>query len=334
MARMNNQKLKIFYLVKILTENTDETHYMSMPEILKALEEHGISVTDGTRKSLYEDFEVINEHYGIEVVGERVGKSYGYHVVSKEYELAECKLLVDAIQASKFITKRKSNELIRKIEKHVSKYEAKQLQRQVHVNGRIKTMNESIYYNVDAIHAAIAENRQIRFQYMNWNLQKELVAKKEGAYYLVSPWGLSWEDENYYLIAYDEERQEIRHYRVDKMQKIGITDRERNGKDVFESFDMAAYAKQNFGMFGGQLETVRLRVSNKLIGVILDRFGTDVMVIPDGEDHFRVNVEVAVSDQFFAWVFGLGRDIRILGPQNVKDEMKWHLVEIRNLYGE
>ncbi|MCR5654504.1 MAG: WYL domain-containing protein [Lachnospiraceae bacterium] len=334
MARQNNQKLKIYHLVKILTENTDETHYMSMPEILKALEDRGVTVTDGTRKSLYEDFEVINDNFGIEIVGERRGKGYGYHVVSKDYELAECKLLVDAIQSSKFITKRKSNELIHKIEKHVSKYEAKQLQRQVYVNGRIKTMNESIYYNVDAIHGAIADNKQIKFQYMQWDLNKELVPKKEGAYYYVSPWGLLWEDENYYLIAYDEGHEEIRHYRVDKMQKIALTEETRNGKEVFDSFNLATYAKQNFGMFSGQLENVRLRVSNKLIGVILDRFGTDVMIVPDGDDHFHINVEVAVSDQFYAWVFGLGRDVRIMAPQNVKDDMIWHLVDVRNMYND
>ena len=197
MPKGTNQKFKLYYLAKILTEKTDEDHYITMPEILKELERYEVTAN---RKSIYNDLKDL-ERLGIEVEGEPIGKGYHYHVVDRQFELPELKLLVDAIQSSKFITARKSNELIKKLETLVSKYEAAKLQRQVFVSGRIKTMNESIYYNVDEIHNAIAENRKIRFQYFQWNVKKEMELRHGGACYHISPWGMSWDDENYYLVG-------------------------------------------------------------------------------------------------------------------------------------
>ena len=201
MPKGKNQKFKLYRLAQIMSEQTDEDHYITMPEIMSALEEYEITAD---RKSIYADLKDL-EKLGIEIEGERIGSGYHYHVIGRDFELPELKLLVDAIQSSKFITERKTNALIRKLEKMVSKYDAQKLQRQVYVSGRIKPMNESIYYTVDAIHNAITENKKIKFQYYQWNVKKEMELRHNGAWYHISPWGLSWDDENYYLVGFDSE---------------------------------------------------------------------------------------------------------------------------------
>lgn len=327
MSRGANQKFKIYRLAQIMLERTDEEHYLTMPEIIAALKEYDIPAD---RKSLYADLKDL-EILGIEVEGAQIGHRYRYHVLNHPFELPELKLLVDAIQSSKFITERKSNTLIKKLEKLVSKYDAMKLQRQVYVSGRIKTMNESIYYTVDAIHNAIAQNKKIRFQYFQWNVKKEPQLRHGGAWYHISPWGLSWDDENYYLVGFDSEAGLIKHFRVDKMLRIALSNETREGREHFKKLDMADYARKSFGMFGGEEETVKLQVSNGLAGVIIDRFGKDVMMIPVDEDHFNVSVDVRVSRQFLGWVFSLGESVRILGPEAVVDQMK---AETQRLIGQ
>lgn len=327
MSRGANQKFKIYRLAQIMLERTDEEHYLTMPEIIAALKEYDIPAD---RKSLYADLKDL-EILGIEVEGAQIGHRYRYHVLNHPFELPELKLLVDAIQSSKFITERKSNTLIKKLEKLVSKYDAMKLQRQVYVSGRIKTMNESIYYTVDAIHNAIAQNKKIRFQYFQWNVKKEPQLRHGGAWYHISPWGLSWDDENYYLVGFDSEAGLIKHFRVDKMLRIALSNETREGREHFKKLDMADYARKSFGMFGGEEETVKLQVSNGLAGVIIDRFGKDAMMIPVDEDHFNVSVDVRVSRQFLGWVFSLGESVRILGPEAVVDQMK---AETQRLIGQ
>ena len=322
MAKGANQKLKILYLMKILMERTDENHSITMPEIISALEAYGISAE---RKSIYSDIESLRT-YGLDIVGEAEGKTFYYRVVDRTFELAELKLLVDSVQSAKFITEKKSNELIKKIESLSSRYEAQQLQRQVYTSNRIKTLNESIYYNVDLLHDAINENSQIRFHYFQWNADKKMELRKDGAYYVVSPWGLSWDDENYYMVAFDAAAKKIKHYRVDKMLHIELFGEEREGKNHFDKFDMALYAKKMFGMFAGEEESVKIECHNRLAGVMIDRFGKDITMIKKDSEHFTVNVKVAVSKQFLAWVMALGSDAKIIGPdwvvQQVKDELK------------
>lgn len=328
MSKGTNQKFKLYRLAEIMLERTDEEHYITMPEILEALAAYEITAD---RKSIYQDLRDL-EKLGITVEGEPVGNRYHYHVVGRTFELPELKLLVDAIQSSKFITERKSNALIKKLEKLVSKYEAQELQRQVYVSGRIKTMNESIYYTVDAIHNAISENRKIRFQYYQWNVKKEMELRHNGAWYLISPWGLSWDDENYYLVGYDSEAGKIKHYRVDKMLHISITDVIRDGKEQFKKLDMADYTKKSFGMFGGEEQTVKLLVDNSLAGVIIDRFGKNVMLIPADEEHFTVNVDVHISRQFLGWVFSLGERVKIVTPEAVVEQMKCAIDGLKKIY--
>lgn len=314
----NNQKLKILYLMKILLEKTDETHSITMREILESLEAYGVSAE---RKSIYSDIENLRS-YGLDIIGEKEDKAYSYRVVSRQFELAELKLLVDSIQAARFITAKKSNELIKKLEGLASKYEASQLQRQVYTAERIKTSNESIFYNVDNIHQAIASNVQISFQYFNWDVNKKQVLRKDGALYQVSPWALSWDDENYYLIAFDSAEDKIKHFRVDKMLRIELLSDRREGKLSFQRFDMGAYAKKMFGMFSGEEETVKILCRNELAGVMIDRFGKDVMLVKVDAEHFYVNVKVAVSRQFLAWVIALGDGAKIIGPESVVLEVK------------
>lgn len=328
MPKGTNQKFKLYRLAQIMLEKTDDEHYITMPEILSALEAYGVTAD---RKSIYNDLRDL-EVLGIEVEGEPVGNRYHYHVLNRPFELPELKLLVDAIQSSKFITERKTNALIKKLEQLVSQYEAVKLQRQVYVSGRIKTMNESIYYTVDAIHNAISENKKIRFQYYQWNVKKEMELRHGGAFYHISPWGLSWDDENYYLVGYDSEADTLKHYRVDKMLHIEMSEEKREGQEHFKKLDMADYAKKSFGMFGGKEQKVKLLVQNELAGVIIDRFGKDIMMILKDEKHFTVNVDVRVSNQFLGWVFSLGNGVKIISPDEVVEQMKREVERLREQY--
>lgn len=319
MAKSSGQKLKLLYLIKMLEENTDEKHPMSTPDIIKYLEGKGIHAE---RKSIYNDMECLSEFgYDVMQVQSRLGG--GYYLGSRSFELPELKLLVDAVQSSRFITTKKSRELIHKLEQFAGKNDAGKLQRQVYVAGRVKTENESIYYNIDAIHRAIQENRQITFVYLDWNLKKQLVPRQNGDK-CVSPWALIWRDENYYLAAYDSEDRVIKHYRVDKMGQVEVTDRLREGVKQFSQIDVTSYTNQTFGMFAGEESVITMEFPLRLIGVVLDRFGREVDVRPMSDDIFRVRARVAVSGQFFGWLAGIGPGARIIAPQTVQDRyVQW-----------
>ncbi|MDD3417867.1 MAG: WYL domain-containing protein, partial [Lachnospiraceae bacterium] len=235
---------------------------------------------------------------------------------------AEVKLLIDAIQSSKFITQTKSRELITKIKKFVSEYQARQLQRQVFINDRVKNMNESVYYNVDDIYTAINVNRKIKFKYYKWSIEKKLVARHNGDWFVVSPWALTWDDENYYLVAYDDLDSKIKHYRVDKMMRLSVEGDMREGKEIFKNFDMAAYSKATFGMYSGKKTRVHIQFPNNMCGVFIDRFGKEVSFRKVDEDNSSVAVDVAISPQFFGWIFSLGREVKVVGPDEVVDQMK------------
>lgn len=316
MAKGINQKLKLLYLVRIFREQTDDNHKLTMSDIIEKLKGYDVNAD---RKTLYSDFEELR-HFGLDIISEQIGRQHYYYLGAREFELPELKLLVDSVQSAKFITARKSQELIKKLEGLVSKYEATQLQRQVYISGRVKTMNESIYYNVDKLHAAISADAQIRFQYYQWNVKKEMELRRDGKMYQVSPWGLMWDDEYYYLVAYDAEADQIKHYRVDKMLRITITDQNRTGKERYKKFNLPNYTKRVFGMFSGEETKVTLEAENSMAGVLIDRFGKDIMLIPQNEERFRVTVDVAVSNQFLGWVIALGK-VKIVGPEQVVERM-------------
>lgn len=328
MPKSANQKLKLYYLSRIFHEKTDDEHVLTMPEIQMHLERYGI-VAD--RKSLYDDIDALRT-LGFDIIGEKDGRSFNYHLVSKQFEIAELKLLVDAVQSSKFITEKKSSDLIKKITGLASDYEGQQLKRQVVVQGRIKAMNESMYYNVDEIHAAINQNVKIKFNYYRWDINKKLVLKK-GMKYEISPWALTWDDENYYLIAYDSAAGKIKHYRVDKMKGIELTDEKREGREVFGAIDMATYSKMSFGMFGGEKKRVSIRFKNDIVGVLLDRFGRDISIRKtEDEGWSEASVDVALSEQFLGWIFSLGDSVIIAGPDEVVERFRVDLDRLRALY--
>ena len=317
MSRGTNQKLKLLYLAKIMQEKTDDDHWLTVPEIQKELALYDVTAE---RKSVYADFEALRK-FGIDIIMEKVGVQYYYHIGKRELEVAELKLLVDAVQSSKFITEKKTNQLIKKLEKSISKYEAKQLNRQVYVHGRVKTMNESIYYNVDKIHNAIGNNVQIKFQYFQWNIHKEVELKHDGKFYYISPWELRWDNENYDMVGYDAKVGIIKHFRVDKMIKISLTEKARDGKELYEENDMASYSSKRFGMYDGDEEYVTLLCEKSMANVIVDRFGRDIHFEMVDENHFKVNVKIAISSNFLGWVIGVGK-IRIAGPENIVEQMR------------
>ena len=305
--------------MKMMQEKTDDEHALTMSQIMDELEKYEVTAE---RKSIYADFQDMSEKFGIEIIKEQVGRETYYHVGSREFELAEVKLLIDAIQSSKFITQTKSRELITKIKSFVSEYQAKQLQRQVYTNDRVKTMNESVYYNVDDIHTAIGENKKIRFKYYKWDINKKLVPRHNGDWFVVSPWALTWDDENYYMVAYDDLDHKIKHYRVDKMMRMSIEDEKRDGKEEFKNFDMAEYSKATFGMYQGKKTKVKIEFANYMCGVFIDRFGKDITFRPIDEEHSELNVDVNVSPQFLGWIFSLGKDVKVVGPSEVVEEMR------------
>lgn len=322
------QKLKPIYIMDYLLKNSDEEHPVTLKQILTYLESKEIPAE---RKSVYLDIEALRD-YGLDVIQNKSGKNTSYYVASRSFELPELKLLVDSVQSSKFITRRKTGTLIKKLETLASIHEAQLLQRQVYVANRIKTMNESIYYNVDAIYNGISKNKQIRFRYFRYNVKKEKEYRRDGAFYQVSPFALTWDDENYYLVAYDSEFSEIRHYRVDKMDSISATNTDRDGMDAYKALDMGIYAKKVFGMFSGTEQKVRLRFDNELVGAVIDRLGRDIPVVPDDDDHFTVIADVVVSPQFFAWVSGFGSKVRILSPDSVVKQMREHADAVAAMY--
>ena len=319
MSRGTNQKFKFIYLMKIMQEKTDDEHSLTMPQIMEELEKYDVTAE---RKSIYTDFQDMTEKFGVEIIKEQIGRETYYHVGTREFELAEVKLLIDAIQSSKFITQTKSRELITKIKSFVSEHQAKQLQRQVYINDRVKTMNESVYYNVDDIHTAINQDKKIRFKYYKWDINKKLVPRHNGDWFVVSPWALTWDDENYYLVAFDDLDHRIKHYRVDKMMRISIEKEKRDGKEAFKNFDMAEYSKATFGMYQGQKTKVKIRLANYMCGVFIDRFGKDITFRPVDNEHSELHVDVNVSPQFFGWIFSLGKDVKVVGPEEVVEELR------------
>jgi predicted DNA-binding transcriptional regulator YafY len=320
----NIQKLKLLYIKDYLLRNSDEGHPVTIPEIVEELARHGIKAE---RKTLYDDLEALRL-YGLDILQSRGN----YYVGRRSFEIPELKLLVDSIQSSKFITQKKTMALIKKIEELASIFDEQLLERQVYVRNRVKSMNESVYYNVDSIADAINQDRVIQFKYFELTVAKQRRVRRNGGWYEVSPFALMWDDENYYMLAWDAEAASLKHYRVDKMLEITKLDRTREGKDAFNEIDMSAYSKKVFGMFTGQERQVKLRFRNHLAGAVVDRFGADVILVPEGEETFTVTVELAVSPQFYAWMFGFGREAEILSPEDVRKEASEQAKSIFEMY--
>ena len=320
---------KLLYLAQIFMRETDENHPLTARKIIGFLADYGIHTE---RRTLYQDLEELRL-CGFDIIGRNDGRCRVYFLGSRTFELPELKLLVDSVQSAKFISEKKSADLIRRLETLTSRHEAGQLHRQVVIAGRVKTMNESIYYNVDRLHTAISSDRQIRFQYFQWNSKKEMVLRRGGAWYVTSPWILMQDNENYYLVAYDKKHDDIIHFRVDKMLRISLTKDRREGQERFQHFDVPRYARSIFGMFGGEERLVTMEADRDMAGVLIDRFGRGIPIFPAGDPaRIRTCVHVDVSPQFLGWIAGLYGRVRITGPDCVVRMMREMIEILRSDY--
>ena len=314
------KKYKCLYLMKIFLEETDEDHGLSMAELNEKLAGYGFDPVSA--KTLYEDIDELRS-FGIDVDHSHEGRYYFYRVLNRDFDIAELKLLVDSVQASKYITEKKSNALIEKLTKLASRHQKLELTHQVLLSGRIKTMNESIFVNIDSLNSAINLNSRIEFQYYQYDHNKNEVLRHDGAWYEVSPWGLTISDEYYYLVGFDEKEKKIKHFRVDKMLRIKSTGMPRNGGDEYHPED---YTKNSvFGMFGGKVTRITLEAENWMAGILIDRFGKDIQMATIDDLHFEAGVDVALSLQFYGWLFGLGPGIKLTGPTPAVNEFKGYL---------
>ena len=316
MARSSNQKLKLLYIAKILTERTDENHIMSAQDIIETLSIYDISVE---RKTIYTDIELLKS-FGLDIEHVR-GKNGGYYIASRNFALPELKLLVDAVQSSRFITNNKSFELIKKLSLLTSKAQAKQLNRQVYIAGRAKTFNESVYYTIDTIHAAINERKKISFRYFSYSIDKKQVYRKHGERYIQTPVAMCWSDDNYYLIAYNAKYNSLTHYRVDRMNSAIALDEPSDEYD-YNSFNAAEYSKRVFGMYNGNTVKARLAFHESLVSVVLDHFGGDTHLTDIGNNRFCIDAAVSESPVFLGWMFQLGEKAEIFAPESLREAMR------------
>ena len=322
MPKFPFQKLKLLYLCRILADETDENHGLTMPEIIERLASHDISAE---RKSVYEDMESLRT-FGMDIAFEN---KKGYFLTNRDFEIPELKLLVDAVQSAKFITAKKSADLIKKIETLASRHGAGLLHRQVFIADRVKTDNKYVYYNVDAIHDAINTNKKITFKYFDFNISKERVYRNDGQLYSVSPLSLTVDGENYYLVAHSDKRDKLAHFRVDKMSGISVTDDFRTSID---GFNIASYTKKMFGMFSGEDEQVEVIFDNSLTGVVIDRFGMDVKLIKSDENNFKAILNITLSPVFLSWILQFGSRAKITAPKKVADSMKSYIEDLLKMY--
>jgi len=328
MAKKNvNVRARLLCVLDYILTNSDEDHPVSTEAIITHLAARGHSAD---RRTVYEDIHAI-EAAGYDIISLK-GSSFGYFISARTFEDAELRLLVDSIQSSRFITEKKTLSLIKKIESLTSVHRAADLQRQVYVSGRVKSMNETVYYNVDSLSDAINRSVMVTFRYFDYDITAEKVYRRGGAAYHVSPYALIWDNENYYLLAYDAEDSMMKHFRVDKMNRITATGEPREGAEEFTGIDLSRYSVMHFGMFHGDTVDVSMRFSTRLSGPVIDRFGKDVRMIPDGDDHFTVTLPIAVSPVFFSWIFSFGEDAEITGPPAVRSEAAAYLEKLVSVY--
>ena len=329
MARKSNQKTKMLLLYQLMLKKGDEEHPIPTSRLLEELERQGVSAE---RKSIYADMEALRE-FGMDVQFQK-GSNPGWFLGERDFELPELKLLVDAVQSCRFISRKKSDALIRKLESLASEHQAKQLRRQVYVDRRVKTENETVYYAIDKLHTAIASGKAVTFRYFDYNVRKEQVFRREGRRYTVSPYGLIWSEENYYLVGWDHQREKLRRYRVDKMASLALTNLPREGDETCKNFDLVEFGQKHFHMLSGTETKVRLRCENWLVNIMLDRFGQDIMLMPDGEDHFVFTVDAVVSSQFYGWLLGLDAGAEITHPAWAAEGYKAKLREALERSGQ
>ncbi|MBO4584686.1 MAG: WYL domain-containing protein [Clostridia bacterium] len=333
MPKSSNQKLKLLYIKDYLERYSDEEHVVTVPELISYLERNGISAE---RKSIYSDIEYLRD-FGMDIVNVKGGQ-FGYYLASRDFEIPELKLLVDAVAAAKFLTEKKSDAIIKKIASLAGEYGAGELKRVVYVPNRVRTHNERIFYNVDAIHRAISENKMICFRYSEWTLdfggasRVKRTLRRNGKNYAITPCELVWDDEYYYLIGYDAEEDLIKHFRVDKMEQPQVSELPAQRSDKVAKFDVAAYMGSTFRMFSGPEADVVLLFDNSLIGLVVDRYGENCRISRHDENSFELRVKAKISPQFFAFLFGCGAGVKVLAPESLKKEYAEKIKQVAELY--
>ena len=327
MAGNGNQKLKLLYLLQILENETDEENPIKTADILRRLSDLGIAAE---RKSIYRDIDCLREA-GYDIVSALGG---GYFLGERRFELSEVKLLTDAVQASRFITYQKSLKLIEKLKGLVSANDARSIDRQLHMSGISKAENEQIYYVIDAIYDAISKDRQISFKYLDYTLSGEKYYRSDGKEYSVSPYSLIWDNEYYYLAAYYKKHDKIANFRVDKMDRVKVSEQRREKTDEYKNFDPARQTKAQFSMFGGEPELITAQIEDKYIGVFVDRFGDDLTLEKGKNGYSRVRFKAEVSRTFMSWIFQFGEGVKILSPKKVCDGVADMLTRVLKMYGE
>lgn len=311
----NKAKLRPLYLAKILYEQTDETHFLTTAQLIQILEEqYGVR---SHRQTIKTEIELLRQ-FGLEI--EEVKSTQNrYNLFARRFDVPELKLLIDAVESSKFITAGKSKELVEKISSLASNHVSASLKRNVSCEGRIKPGNEKIYLIIDAINEAINANKQISFQYFQYNVRKEKKIKRNGESYVITPLHLVWNGDCYYMVGVYEYKQRLGSFRVDRIAKCPVILKD-DGIPAPEGFDIDTYINTTFHMFNSPREEVELICDNEVMDSIIDRFGEEVTTYANDMTSFRALVNVAVSHVFYSWVFGFGGKVKIKGPDSVKEK--------------
>ena len=328
MPKSDNQKLKILYIRDYLEQNSHESRLVKASELIEMLDRRYRISCD--RKTIYSDIAALQD-YGVDIISVP-GKNGGYYIASRNFELSELKLLIDAVQSSRYLTEKKSRELIEKLCRECSIHDASLVRRDVRVSGRVKSMNETIYYNVDAIQEGIAAGKQIRFRYFDFSIdgQRQYREKK----YIASPYGLCQDNDNCYLLAWSE-RHGVTSYRVDRMSNIEITEDNRIPCPELTGKAFTDHANRLFQMFAGDMVNVKMQFHKELVNVVIDRFGRDTILVPQPDGvHFNFTVPVAVSPMFLSWIIGFGDKAKILYPESAVEACKALCREALAHYGD
>ena len=328
MPRSSNQKLKTLYLARILLEQTDDDHVLTAQELVDALAEYGIPVM---RKTIYDDIEALRQ-YGLDIEL-RHGRDGGYFVATRDFELPELKLLVDAVQSSRLIIGRKSNELIQKLSKLTSAAQAKQLNRHIYISGRAQALNETVYYSIDAIHGAINDGKKISFKYFDYDTKKNRVYRRDNKPYVRTPIAMCWNEDKYYLLTYNPAYDDaFATYRVDRMASVEALDEDADKYDK-KTFSVAEYLRKTFGMYAGETVPAKLAFHESLVSAVLDQFGNETPLTDIGGNRFSVKAEVSNSPVFLGWVFQFGEKAEILEPESLRSSMRDMLASGCGIYG-
>ena len=323
----NDAKLRPLYLAKILYEMTDEDHYLTTAQLIQILEEkYGIK---SHRQTIKAEIELLKQ-FGLEI--EEVKSTQNrYNLYGRTFDIPELKLLIDAVESSKFITSSKSKELVKKIGTLASEHIATSLTRNVSCEGRIKPGNERIYLIVDAINEAINKQRKISFQYFQYNVRKEQKLKHNGEPYIITPLHLVWNGDYYYMVGVYDYKQRIGSFRVDRIAKCPVILNE-DGSPPPDDFDIDEYINTSFRMYNSEHAEVELICDNEVMDSIIDRFGTEVTTYANDMTSFRAVVNVAINHVFYSWVFGFGGKVKIKGPEEVRKKyMEMLLSAVSNI---